>query len=129
MEFTQNQYDMESCGARGRGVLGGGGCCWWAGCFGERGPPCGSFFPQLCPFFFFFIFGVAVPLHANWTLSGNGVNVSISVDDSHLLLDVPSDYPERNTSVEPEGVQPEMVLTGSRPMMVGGGSGRTNDCS
>ena len=30
------------------------------------------------------------------------------MDDSHLLVDVPSDYPERITSVEPGGVQPEM---------------------
>ena len=38
----------------------------------------------------------------------NVVAKSISVNDSHLLVDVPSDYPERITSVEPGGVQPEM---------------------
>jgi hypothetical protein len=88
--------------------------------------------------------GVAGPLHANKTLSGSGVTKSISVeeeeeefitsgnwrgkhnslsrgaDDSHLLVDVPSDYPERIPSVDPGGVQPEMGLPGRRRIRVGG---------
>ena len=31
-----------------------------------------------------------------------------SVDDSRLLVDIPSNYPELISSVEPGGVQPEM---------------------
>ena len=60
-------------------------------------------------FFIFLIFFRAVPLHVNWTLSGSGVTKSIPVDDSHLSVDVPSDYPERIPSVASGGVQPEMV--------------------
>ena len=41
-------------------------------------------------------------------LSGSEVTKSISVYDSLLLVDVPSDYPERITFVEPGGVQSEM---------------------
>ena len=45
---------------------------------------------------------------------------SISVDDSHLFVDVPSNCPERITSVEHGGVQPEMGRTGRWPIRVGG---------
>jgi hypothetical protein len=49
-----------------------------------------------------------------------GVTKSISVDDSHLLVVVPSEYPERIPSVDPGGVQPEMGLPGRRPIRAGG---------
>ena len=65
-------------------------------------------------------FRVAVPLHTTWTLSRSGVTKSISVDDSHLFVYVPSDYPELVTSVDPRGVQPEMGLAGRGPVRVGG---------
>ena len=42
-------------------------------------------------------------------LTGSRVTKSISADDSHLLVDVPSYYPERIPSVASGGVQPEMV--------------------
>ena len=35
---------------------------------------------------------------SNWTLCGSGVTKPISLDDYHLRVDVPSDYPQRTTS-------------------------------
>ena len=61
------------------------------------------------PPFLDFFYRKAVPLHTNWTFLGSGVTKSIPVDDSHLSVDVPSDYPERGPSVASRGVQPEMV--------------------
>ena len=46
---------------------------------------------------------------------------SIPVDDFHLPVeDVASDHPERISSVEPGGVQPEMGKTSKGPIRVGG---------
>ena len=44
---------------------------------------------------------------------------SITVDDSRLLVDVPSDYPKQIMSVDPRGVQLEMGLTARWPLRVG----------
>ena len=50
----------------------------------------------------------AFAANQNWTLTGSGIALYIPVDDPHLLVYVPSDYPERISSVDPGGVQPEM---------------------
>ena len=74
-------------------------------------PPVVLVFPQpRLLYLFSFFLGVAVSLHDNWVLLGSGVTKSISADDSHLLVDVPSDYPKRITCVDPGGVHPEMGI-------------------
>ena len=47
-------------------------------------------------------------------LDNRGVTKSISVDEFHLLVYVPSHDPERITSVEPGGVQP--ILSALHPL-------------